>query len=319
MPYLGAKKRLRRLLKEAILRGRPEGVLLSGGIDSSLLAVIAPRDMLRRGITASFKGSDAHDTIYSKIVSERLGIRHVLYEYDLDEADKAAREIVRLLKTFDHVEIRNGITIYFGMRVCREEGITSVMTGDGGDELFAGYDFMTKMGEVELSNYINSLTGRWSFSTNRLGARFGVATIQPYLDPEVVEFARGLPYGWRVRNSSGVLGKWILRSMLRDLGFPEIAYRAKEPIELGSGSAVISRLLNEALGGEVNEILEEAERDGVSFWSKEQAYFYKIFKEIFGGVPRPPHGEPGCPRCGALLDARGIVCSYCGFCYGYRR
>ncbi|MEM3366460.1 MAG: asparagine synthase-related protein, partial [Candidatus Methanomethyliaceae archaeon] len=77
MPYLGAKKRLRRLLKEAILRGRPEGVLLSGGIDSSLLAVIAPRDMLRLGITASFKGSDAHDTIYSKIVSERLGIRHV--------------------------------------------------------------------------------------------------------------------------------------------------------------------------------------------------------------------------------------------------
>lgn len=318
MPDLSPKDRLAQLLKEAILKGKPDGVVLSGGIDSSLLAAIAPRGMLNLGVTASFEASDAHDRVYSRIVAERLGIRHVAFEYGIKEAEKAARDIVKLLRTFDHVEIRNDITIYMAIKSCSEEGVTCAMTGDGGDELFAGYDYMINMDELELNSYINSLTGKWSFSTSRLGARLGVPIAQPYLDPGVVEFARRLPYAWRVRQSSKVLGKWILRSMLEDLGFPEIAYRAKEPIELGSGSASVSRLLNDALGEEVDEIVEDALSDGVRFWSREQAYFYKVFKEVFGKVPRPLPGEPGCACCGAPLVLNRIVCSYCGFSSGCR-
>lgn len=313
MPDLNLKERLAQLLKEAIMRGRPEGLLLSGGIDSSLLAALAPKGMLDLCVTASFAGSGGRDSLYSNMVAERLGIRHVVYEYDVDEAAEAAKEIVRLLRTFDHVEIRNDITIYMAIKTCAEYGIVCIMTGDGGDELFAGYDYMIKKNDEELERYINSLTNRWSFYSARMGARLGASIIQPYLDTEVVAFARVLPYEWRVRRSGKILGKWILRSLLDDLGFPEIAYRAKEPIELGSGSVYLSRMLNETLGEEVGEIIEEAKSDGVIFWSREQAYFYKIFKEVFGKVPRPLPGEPCCSCCGAPLNTRRIVCSYCGF------
>lgn len=318
MSDLSPKDKLAHLLKEAILKGKPNGVVLSGGIDSSLVAALAPRNMLKLGVTAFFEASDARDKVYSKMVAERLGIKHVAFEYSIEEAEKAARDIVKLLRTFDHVEIRNDITIYMAIKLCSEEGIACAMTGDGGDELFAGYDYMIKMDELELESYINSLTGKWSFSTSRLGAHLGVSIAQPYLDPGVVEFARALPYEWKVRRSSKVLGKWILRSILEDLGFPEIAYRAKEPIELGSGSASVSRLLNDALGEEVDQIAEDALSDGVRFWSREQAYFYKLFKEVFGKVPRPLPGKPGCALCGAPLDINRIVCSYCGFSCGSR-
>jgi asparagine synthase (glutamine-hydrolysing) len=313
LPDVSPKDVLLHLLKGAILKGKPDGVVLSGGIDSSLLAALAPRGMLNLGVTAVFGGSDARDRAYSKMVAGRLGIRHVIVEYGIDEAANAAREIVRSMRTFDHVEIRNDITIYLAMKLCREEGIACAMTGDGGDELFAGYEYMLRMDEHELSSYINSLSGKWTFSANRIGAQLGVGVSQPYLDPEVVEFARNLPYGWRVHKSGKTLGKWVLRSLLEELGFPEIAYRRKEPIELGSGSESISRLLNEALGEGADEIVTEALDDGVRFWSREQAYFYKIFKEIFGRVPRPFPGESSCACCGAPLDANRVVCSYCGF------
>ncbi|MEJ5292838.1 MAG: asparagine synthase C-terminal domain-containing protein [Candidatus Methanosuratincola sp.] len=318
MPDLNPKARLTQLLREAILKGEPKALILSGGIDSSLLAALAPKNMLDLCVTALFEGSGARDRVYSRVVADRLGIRHAVVEYGIEEAEKAAREIVKLLGTFDHVEIRNDITIYVAIKSCIEEGIACAMTGDGGDELFAGYDYMTKMDELELDSYINSLTGKWSFSAIRLGAHLGVTTTQPYLDPEVVEFARGLPYEWRVRRSDRILGKWILRSLLEDLGLPEIAYRAKEPIELGSGSASLTSLLNEALGEEVDEIVEEAARDGVLFWSREQAYFYKIFKDVFGKVPRPSSDGPSCACCGAPLDANRINCRYCGFTNGFR-
>ncbi len=314
MPGLSPKERLAQLLKGAILKAKPDGVILSGGIDSSLLAALAPRGMLDLGVTACFEVSDARDRFYSKMVAERLGIRHVVIEYGIEEAAMAARDIVKSLGTFDHVEIRNDITIYMAIMACNEEGISCAMTGDGGDELFAGYDFMVKMGEAELDRYIDSLTGKWSFSATQLGKTFGVSVAQPYLDTEVVGLARRLPHGWRVHKSTKVLGKWILRSMLEDLGYPEIAQREKEPIELGSGSVMISKALNEALGEELGEIVEEALCDGVRFWSREQAYFYKVFKEVFGKVPRALPGEPSCACCGSPLKANRIACRCCGFC-----
>jgi len=316
LPNVNPKEMLFCLLRDAILRRKPDGVVLSGGIDSSLIAALTPKGMIRLGVTAAFEGSEAHDRAYSKMVADRLGIRHAIVEYGMDEAAGAAREIVRLLRTFDHVEIRNDITIYIAMKFCRDEGIGCVMTGDGGDELFAGYDYMLKMRERDLIDYTDSLIDKWSFSSSRLGTHLGIEVSQPYLDPGVIEFARQLPYEWKVRRSGKVLGKWILRSLLEELGFPEIACRSKEPIELGSGSESISRLLNEALGDEADDIVAEALDDGVRFWSKEQAYFYKIYKEIFGKVPRASIRDQACACCGAALDSRRMVCSYCGFSNG---
>jgi len=309
------KQRLIDLLNDVITKNEVDGVILSGGIDSSLLAAIASGKRKLVGITSIFRDFEGRDRFYSILVAKKLGMDHIVKEFSIDDAIFAAREVVRIMKTFDHIAIRNDIPVFLALKHCSEMGIDRVMTGDGGDELFAGYEYMLRMEPSQLSQYIDSLGKRWTFSSPLLGQSVGVKVVQPYLDPRVVKFARELSHQWRVRKSEFLYGKWILRSILEDLGLPEVAYRRKEPIEEGSGSILISKLLMESLGEEVKEIEAEAREEGVVFWSKEQAYFYRLFKEIFGRVPRSHGSEKSCSRCGAPLDLKRIACCYCGYCY----
>lgn len=314
MPEVNYKHELLALLGSIVSGTEFDGIVLSGGVDSSLLAAVAAKMKQYTAVTMVYRGSGAEDRHYSSIVAKKLGMPHILSDFGLEEAAQAAREVVRIMRTFDHVALRNDITIYLALRRCSELGMSSVITGDGGDELFAGYDYMIKMEDDELSQYISALTERWTFSAPLLGKSIGIKVIQPYLDRRVVRLACALPPNWRVKRSGEVYGKWILRSLLEDLGLPMVAYRRKEPIEVGSGSAAISSLLLQEMGEEANAVEEEALDDGVVFWSKEQAYFYKLYKEHFGSLPRPKEGEPSCGCCGAPLEPKRIACRYCGFC-----
>lgn len=314
MPEVNYKNELYVLLSSILKETEFDGLVLSGGVDSSLLAAVAAKMRRYTAVTMVFRGSAAEDRLYSSIVAQKLGVPHILSDFDLEEAARAARDVIWIMRSFDHVALRNDIVIYLALKKCKELGLSSAITGDGGDELFAGYEYMINMGERELSEYISSLTERWTFSAPLLGEALGIRVVQPYLDERVVRFALSLPQDWRVKRLGGAWGKWILRSLLEDLGLQMVACRRKEPIEVGSGSAEISRLLLQEMGGEAEDVVKEALMDGIAFWSAEQAYFYKIYKELFGRVPRAKEGEPSCKCCGAPLDPKRIACRYCGFC-----
>jgi asparagine synthase (glutamine-hydrolysing) len=301
------------LLSKVIKYHNPEGVLLSGGIDSSLIAIIASKHFPIYGITAIFdKGNDEK---YSLFISKEIKIKHKIKRYGLEEAINAIRDIIKITKTFDHIEIRNNITIYITLKEFREEGIRKVMTGDGGDELFAGYDYMISMNEKELSNYIEFLTRNWYFSSGIIGKALEVEVIQPFTNEEIIEFAKKIPYEWKINKKNGkVYGKWILRCILDNFGFSEIAWRDKQPIEIGSGSANISSILLKMLGKEAEEIEKEALKENIRFWNREQIYFFKIYREIFGLPPRAKENEKHCPYCKSPID--NIRCKYCGFYLG---
>jgi len=147
-----------------------------------------------------------------------------------------------------------------------------------------------------------------------LGRALGVKIVQPYIKSAVVDFALKLPWEYRVhKTGKTVYGKWILRSMLEEMSLKEIALRQKNPIEVGSGSAGLTKNFLDLLGDEAEEIQFKALEEGVRFWSIEQAYFFKIYKEVVGQIPRPAEGEAACARCGAALDANRISCAVCGF------
>lgn len=293
------------LITNSIKSSKAEAVLFSGGIDSSLIAAIASKIRPIIAITAIF--NSGKDEEYSSKISKKLGISHVIVKYGIEDALEASKEIVRILKTFDHVEIRNDITIYIALKKCKEEGVEEVMTGDGGDELFAGYDFMINMKKQDFEKYMTISWRDWSFSAPIIGNAIGLRVYQPFLIEDVVEFAKKLPYEWKI---NGPHGKWILRKILEKMGLHEVAWRRKEPIEVGSGSSIITQLFLKMLGEEADKIEEEALKDGVKFWSKEQIFFYKLFKKIHG---IPPRAENGCPYCGSPLSKQR--CKYCGY-YG---
>ncbi|MCC6012851.1 MAG: asparagine synthase C-terminal domain-containing protein [Candidatus Verstraetearchaeota archaeon] len=302
------------LLSKVIRSYNPEGILLSGGIDSSLLAIITSKYFKIYSITAIFNKGD--DEKYSVIVSKKLGIKHKIRKYGLEEAINAIRDIIKITKTFDHIEIRNDISIYIALKEFKEEGIRKVITGDGGDELFAGYDYMISMNREELSKYTEFLIKNWYFSSGIIGKALGIEIIQPFLNEEIIEFAKKIPYEWKINKKNGkVYGKWILRCILDNFGFSEIAWRDKQPIEIGSGSTNISSILLKMLNKEeVEEIEKEALKENIRFWDREQIYFFKLYKEIFGLPPKAKENEKSCPYCKSPVN--GIRCKYCGFYLG---
>ena len=310
------------LLTENIASTDFDGVVLSGGIDSSLLAYFASK--VKNGkspvtaVTMYLQGTAARDPYYSSIVANTLGMRHVLIHYSMEEAETVAREIVKTLRTFDHVEIRNDITVYLALKRCREEGLRGVLTGDGGDELFAGYDYMISMKQEELKEYITALPAKWRFSATQLGESIGLQVIQPYISRTVLDYAIKLPVGMKVHDSDGkVWGKWILREMLDRSPLKQIAWRPKEPIEVGSGSHVLTKRLLDSIGiEEAAGIQDQALKEGVKLWSPEQAYFYRLYRELVGRVPRPSEGGFACGSCGGPLKSAGAACQTCGYVRG---
>jgi asparagine synthase (glutamine-hydrolysing) len=230
-------EQLRNKLKEAVERNRADGMLLSGGLDTSILAVVARPS---KGFTVALKDSQASDLVYSEKIAKLLGIQHKNMEFTIEEALSTLPEVIGILKTFD-LALPNDLSIYFALKLARENGISSVTTGDGADELFAGYSYMAELPPEDLERYIRRLSQNWHFSAKELGRTLGVEVKQPFLDGDFVRFALEINPELKVKDG---VGKYILRKSFENLLPPEIVWRRKEPIEYGSGSTKLHEVIS---------------------------------------------------------------------------
>jgi len=178
-------EQLRSKLKEAVGKSRADGILLSGGVDTGILAFVARPSV---GFTVALKDSLASDLVYSEKISQLLGIQHRKMEFTTEEALNTLPEVIGILKTFD-LALPNDLSIYFALKLARECVVSSVMTGDGADELFAGYSYMAELPPKDLGRYIRRLSQNWHFSAGYLGRALGIEIRQPFLDEDFVRFA----------------------------------------------------------------------------------------------------------------------------------
>ncbi len=293
---------LRDRLKKATERNKTNAILLSGGLDTSILAVIAKPKL---AFTVALKDSQASDLIYSEKVSRLLGIEHKKLEFTVEKALNTLPEVIRVLRTFD-LALPNDLSIYFGLKLAKESSIYSIMTGDGSDELFAGYSYMTELPPKELKRYIRELSKSWHFSANELGRALGIEVKQPFLDEDFVRFALGISPELKVKEG---IGKYILRKSFEDLIPPELVWRGKEAIEYGSGSNKLHKVIRDMVSDE--EFQAAREKAGIKFINKEHFFYYRIYKKVVGDIPKAKSNEHSCPCCGAGM---GIYhCQTCGF------
>ncbi len=307
-------EQLRRRLKEAADRNKADGILLSGGLDTSILAFVARP---RIAFTVALKDSQAPDSDYSEKVSRLLGIELRIKEFTVEEAIKALPEVIKILKTFD-LALPNDLSIYFALRMARENNVSSVITGDGSDELFAGYSYMASLSPGDLKRYIKRLSTNWHFSANDLGKALSIGVKQPFLDEDFVRFALDISPELKVKKGAG---KYILRKSFEGLIPSEIIWRKKEPIEYGSGSTKLHKVINNMVSDE--EFQSVKKKTGIKFMNKEHCFYYRIYKEVVGEIPKaspsapsPVNGEEwgeieGCPCCGASMGKSH--CRVCGF------
>lgn len=306
---------LRLLLEEAVRRNVADGILLSGGLDTSVLAVTASKFTSLKAFTLAFQGAPAPDVKYATLMAERLHLKHVVHYFGEDELYGAILKVVQTMRSFDPMEVRNSVTIYAGLRVAREHGIGTVMTGDGCDELFAGYSFLSGLEKEQLDLELQKLWDVMHFSSIPLARVLGLEAKLPYLDPEFKSFALKLDSGYKIRSERGqIWGKWIMRKAFEGILPEEVAWRAKTPIESGSGTATLPRLFGSRISdAEFNEKRREYhDKDKVVIRDKEQLSYYEVYRSVIG-VPHPadPAGRI-CPECNSNVPERATYCKTCG-------
>lgn len=304
---------LRRILEGAVLRHPAECMLLSGGLDTSILAHLARGCGLRSAVTV-LVGAEAPDGPYAVGVARRIGLRHHIVRTDLEGLLEEADFVVKSLQTFDPMEIRNSIVIARALREAHSLGYRTLMTGDGADELFAGYSYMWSKPDEEFRRYSEYLARIMRFSSIPLGTALGLHVQTPYTDPEVVSFALTLSKDDKVGTRDGIThGKFLLR-----LAFPEVeaGWRRKDPIEVGSGSTRLQAYFQEGIPPEELEAerVRIAREERVEIRDAEHLSYYRIFRGVLGNSPPIRRfGEDPCPKCGFELPSReSTFCVTCG-------
>ncbi|MCJ7613566.1 asparagine synthase-related protein [Candidatus Bathyarchaeota archaeon] len=308
---------LRDLLEKSVMKNLTEDMLFSGGIDTSILAIIVSKHVRIRGFTCVFKEANALDIKYAKLMAERLNIEHYMNPFGEKEVFEAIPDVVKVLDSFDPMEVRNSITINIGLKFAKSYGSTKLITGDGADELFAGYHmYYRHVGNKEkLSEMLKKMWGIMAFSAGTLGKNLGIEVRQPFLDPEVQKFAMNMDPRYNVQEERGeVWGKWILRKAYEDVLPPEVRWRDKNPIEVGSGTTILPKYLAKKISdsdfaAKKKKILE---RDNVTIRDKEQLIYYEAYREVVGVPHAKDPDARTCPQCNSNVAENAVVCRRCG-------
>jgi asparagine synthase (glutamine-hydrolysing) len=281
-------KQLADHLKEAVRRSLPQGVevgvWLSGGVDSSVIAALA-RPYVDCLYTFSAGVEGAPDLEYARMVADHIGAEHHEMIYSLGEMVDVIEKVVFNLESFDAPLVHSSISNYLVSKIASDH-VPFVLSGEGGDELFAGYAYQKAcQGEVELTlsiqEAIASLHNTALQRVDRSASIHSCGVAAPFLDPDVVRFALAIPARWMIRGPQST-DKWPLRQGLADVLPEEVIWRGKSKFWQGSGTG---ELLSQYALEKVSDQDFLNGRDlcnGDQLNSKEEYLYYQIFRQHYG-------------------------------------
>jgi asparagine synthase (glutamine-hydrolysing) len=276
------RERLEAAVRKRLIADVPVGVFLSGGLDSSLIAALARR-YKRPLISFSVGTEDSPDRKHAWEVARYLGTRHYEYVYTLEEALEILPQVIYYLESFDCALVRSAIPNYFLARLASQH-VKVALSGEGSDELFAGYEYLKTIPLDALEDELLYIT-RALHNTNlqrcdRINMAHGLEVRVPFLDVKVVDYAFRLPIAWKQPPPQRT-EKWILRKVAEAWLPREIVWRRKAKFAIGAG-------LGDHLARYAQEKISDAEfernrriSDDVSLRSKEELLYYYIFREQF--------------------------------------
>lgn len=299
----------------AVRRRRVDAILFSGGLDTSVIGVLAKRHHDPLGITVAFNGGTPLDPEWARRVADALLLRHLLYSFDRRELQEATDAVIKILRTFDPMEVRNSASIYIALRLAAAMGAKAVCTGDAMDELFGGYGFLFEMPPEKAQARMEEIWRSMRFTSVDLGRHLGIEVLIPSLDDDVVALAKEIHVDYKIREEDGTtVGKWIVRKAFEGLLPHEVLWRPKAPIEGGSGTSILPQLASESLADEAFEAerQEILQRDDVAIRDKEQLLYYRRYHAEFGSPPQGDGSGATCPWCKTTVPPSSNYCATCG-------
>ena len=295
-----------------------DGILFSGGLDTSVIAYEAVKHAKLEAFTVAFENSPALDLKYAKLMADQLKMNHTVHVFGDEEMHSAIRDVIKVLKRFDPMGVRNSVAAYVGLRAAKENGIRGVMTGDALDELLGGYSWLFNLNEQERKENLSNMWRVMQFTSIPMAESLGMVSKPPFLDPEFKDFVYGLDTKLMVRDERGkTWGKWIMRKAYEGLLPDEIVWRKKTPLEFGSGTTIFPQVFGEKVSDSYfqEKAKKYMEIDEVTIRDKEHLFYYEVFRSHFG-VPsevfKDAEGKQ-CPHCkakGGTLESK--FCKVCG-------
>ncbi|MFU8767877.1 MAG: asparagine synthetase B family protein [Candidatus Methanoperedens sp.] len=212
---------------------KPCAIAFSGGIDSALLAALCPQAQL---YSVGMAGS--HDILQTRYAAGLLGISDNLHLHELtpDEVESAIPEVIKALGSSDPLAVSIALPLYIVSRNAHHDGIRVIMSGQGADELFAGYRRYESMNREELDyalwNDIQDIAVNNLERDDAVTMANSVELRVPFLDMEIVELALGIAPELKVHNG---IRKYILRMAASGILPPELAMKDKKAAQYSSG------------------------------------------------------------------------------------
>lgn len=287
-------------VKRQLMSDVPYGVLLSGGLDSSVISAIAKKFAARRIETDGKKDAwwpqlhsfavglkGAPDLIKAREVADYIGTVHHEINYTIQEGLDAVRDVIYFIETYDVTTVRASTPMYLLARVIKSMGIKMVLSGEGADEVFGGYLYFHKAPNAKAfhEETVRKLSKLYLYDclrANKSLSAWGVEGRVPFLDKEFLDVAmRTNPEAKMCPGKT--IEKKIVREAFADMLPESVAWRQKEQFSDGVGYSWIDTLKEITSKAVTDEqMAHAAERFPINTpMNKEEYYYRSIFEEYF--------------------------------------
>ena len=216
------------------------GVAFSGGVDSTLLAKLV-KDMGHDIHLLTIGFQDSHDINFAKEVNQLLNFPHSISEIEPEKFKEISQKINQTIKSDNLSWNENSIAFYYVAELAQKNGLKTVVTANGIDELFCGYNSYREAiekGEDEVVKMMNDKLKNekeMMVAINAVTAEFGVTMIQPFLLPNFIEYAKKIPISEKIHGQDDMKRKHPIRELAMDYGVPEVAaQKQKKALQYGS-------------------------------------------------------------------------------------
>ncbi len=274
-------------VRERLMADVPVGVFLSGGLDSSIVAAIMAREAAAGEVVHSFSAGTpgSSNLVAARVVAEHLGLEHHERVYRDAEAVDVLARVVAVTESYEPSLIRSAVPNYLLAELAARH-VKVVLTGEGADELFAGYHHLRALDETALRDaLVEGITGLHNLNLqrcDRVTMAHGLEARVPFLSPELLAVAQRVPTAWKLLGDHGQ-EKALLREAFEGWLPEEVLWRRKEQFGEGSGTAgVMARRIDSLVPDDDWSALRV---DGLPrARTREELAYQRIFAERLSGV-----------------------------------
>ena len=301
-----------RILTNAVNECKSDWIALSGGLDSSILAHLR-KDQKPQTMTIITKDFLGTDLTFAQIIAKYLGLNLSLIQVSMEDVLDSINETIKILGNYNDIEIRNSIVPYIYLTTLKKKGVDSVITGDGADEVFAGYNFLLKKSDEEIGEELKRIKKIMHFPSKDIARSLNMKVETPFLNEELIKFSDEIEISKKINVKDGKkFGKWILRETFEKYLPNNITWREKSPMQDGSGTNNLTGLFNTIITDDIftqkkTRILEE---DGVYIRTKESLHYYECFRKT--NSVKKSDSDNRCPDCNYEIAPNSRFCRMCG-------